>query len=118
LQLEISTGAFVGIHEYHQLANGDPGSQVGFLEQLAVAYQWGPLKLEVLGLVVQDWNGRWRNVYSTFERLSWQIARPLSIGVIHQLLRSQVNEASGDFQPIGFFDGRKSRIAGFVQWQL
>jgi hypothetical protein len=117
---ELSAGPFVSLNELERRlnGNGDRFSRAGFLEQVSLAYQWGPLKLELLALVVQDWNGRWTGFYSSFERVSWRIFKSLSVGVTHQLLRSHVDEETGSFTPIGIFDGRKSRIAGFVQWQI
>lgn len=116
--VEFSAGPFVTVNEFYKRRNGETFSQVGALEQLAFTFQRGPFKLEVLALVVQDWNGRWRNLYSTFERFSWRVVEGLSIGLTHQLLRSQIDEVSGALQPIGLFDGRKSRVAGFVLWQI
>jgi hypothetical protein len=115
---ELSLGPFSALNEFDKRRNGDPFSRAGVLEQLSLTYQWGPMKLEILALVVQDWNGRWRNLYTTFERLSVRLARDFSFGVTHQLLRSHMDEVSGSLQPVGVFDGRKSRIAGFLLWQI
>lgn len=118
LTVELSAGPFLGATEFRKRRNGEPFSQMGFLEQLGITYQWGSVKFEVMGLAVQDWNGQWHGLYSTFERITWQALHDVSIGITHQLLRNHVDEVSGTFQPIGIFDGRKSRVAGFVQWQL
>lgn len=117
-QLEFFAGPFGCLNEYERKRNGDPFSQAGFLEQAGLTFQSGAIKLELLLLAVQDWNGRWRNYYSSFERITFRVARQWSFGFTHQLMRSQVDEVSGALAPIGFFDGRKSRIAGFILWQI
>ncbi len=115
--LELSLGPYLAFSHFALRRNGSANSITGFLEQLALTLQSGRWKLEIIGLVVQDWNGRWRNLYSTFERLSLTLSPAISVGITHQLLRSRV-EDSGVLMPIGFIDGRRSRIGGFVQWLL
>lgn len=115
---EFSAGPFLSGSEYARRRDGSAFSQTGLLEQLSLSYQWGRVKLEVLGLAVQDWNGRWRGFYSTFERVTVRLAPRFSVGVTHQLVRSQIDEVSGEQMPIGLFDGRRSRLAGFIQWQI
>jgi hypothetical protein len=118
MSTEFSVGPYAVLNEFSHRRNGEPFSQWGALEQITVAYQRGPFKIEILVLLVQDWNGRWRNLYSTFERVSWRLAENFSVGLTHQLFRSQVDEVSGALAPIGLFDGRKSRVAGFILWQI
>jgi len=118
LQLELVVGPYVAGNEYTQLRKGEYFSIAGALQQLTVSYQRGLAKLEVLGLCVQDWNGRWRNYYSMTERVSLRLWEGFSVGVSHTLAWSQIDEATGLVAPVGFFDGRKSRLAGFVQWQI
>lgn len=115
--VELSVGPYLGFSHYAARRNGSANSITGFLEQLSLTFQSGRWKLEFIGLVVQDWNGKWRNLYSTFERLSFTLSPAFSVGLTHQLLRSRV-EDSGALMPIGFIDGRRSRIGGFVQWVL
>ncbi len=115
--LEFFVGPYVAFAHFAERRNGTPNSITGFLEQLALTFPLGRWKVEFIGLVVQDWNGHWRNLYSTFERLTFTLSPTFSFGLTHQLLRSRVGD-SGALMPIGFIDGRRSRIGGFVQWQL
>ncbi len=118
LCFEVSAGPYLGASEFRSRRNGIAFSQGGLLEQVSAAYEWKRWKFEVLALVAQDWNGKWQGVYSTLERVAWRASTNLCLGITHQLVRSTISEASGTFQPIGFYDARKSKIAGFVQWEL
>jgi hypothetical protein len=116
IRAELSAGPYATFHEFERGRNGTVFSKAGFLEQLSLIGEWGRLRLELVALVLHDWNGSWHLNYSTFERLSFELFPLLSVGISHQLLRSQIDEASGVVAPIGFFDGRRSRLTGFLAW--
>lgn len=116
--LDFALAPFVGLNTLTRHSSGTPFSQGGVLEQVTLSGTWQRLRAELMVLVIQDFNGRWRNLYSTFERLSFFITPRLAVGISHQLLGSRVSEATGRWSPIGVFDGRKSRISGFVSWEM
>ncbi len=118
LSFDLLAGPFLYFSEYAQRRNGQRFSQMGFVEQVSAAYQIGNLKFEFLFFLAQEWNGRWQNFYSTFERVSLRLTESLWVGLTHQLVLSHIDELTGNYSPVGVFDGRKSRVAGFLQWQL
>jgi hypothetical protein len=118
LTLDGSTGPYVGLHALDQRYSGERFSKGGWLAQLRLMLEWQRFRLELLALVLEDWNELWHTRYATFERLSFRVLPAFRVGIAHQLFRNRIEDASGMLGPIGFFDGRRSRFSGFVQWQL
>lgn len=117
LTLDVSAGPYVGLNSMAAKFSGERFSQGGGLAQIRLMLEWQRFRLEALGLVLEDWNGQWNTRYATFERLSYRVLPEFRVGIAHQLFRNRLDTA-GTLGPIGFFDGRRSRVSGFVQWQL
>ncbi len=117
LTLDASVGPYLGLHAMEAKYSGERFSRGGFLAQIRLMLEWQRLRFEALALVLEDWNGQWNTRYATFQRLSYPLFPEFRVGVAHQLFRNRM-ETSGMLGPIGLFDGRRSRLSGFVQWQL
>ena len=60
----------------------------------------------------------WSNDYYTAEQAGFALTKNVSVGLLHELLLGAVDDTTGYYQPVRFYDGRVSRVSAFVTWQL
>ena len=115
LTLSGRVGPYAVFNRYAQSTDGKDRSRYGLNEKLMLDYELGHFVLQLALAFDQRYTQVWKNDYSTFEQLQYNITDAFGIGVNHSLLGGFIDESTGYYKKLQLFDSRQSRVSAFVE---
>jgi|GEM_PF-2673506 len=115
----LRVGPYLEISQFNQRTDGTELPRYGLGERIGITYKIAKrLTLDIRLLLEQKFTTQWRNDYATAEQISYQVTDTIVFGVGHKLESSLVDDSTGFYSPISFFDGRRSRVSLFFEVRI
>ncbi len=111
LSLQLRAGPTFYTNQYRTRANGIVLPTWGFYQRVDATFQPGRWLFNLRLTAEERQAGVWKNDYSTLERIGYWITRNWNVSLLHRFTGQIVDDSTGLYRPVQFFDSRESRFA-------
>ena len=118
LGITVKAAPFYQFNSFRLTTGGKVKPEYGVSELLSLEFKTGRTTLSADIAISQTFQGVWKNTYATTQEVAYNFTDAWSAGAGHELLGGFVDESTGRYSSLKFFDNRQSRVSAFLGYEF